>query len=442
MNISNSVSYALSISAAAAVLAGCGNGGPASSFAPSSTAQQSVTQARPDARAQGGLNQYYLVDLGVIGGKYSGARGINDRGWITGFSTLRGNKSIHAALWRAGQLTDLGTLGGPNSVVGYPVKNTRGEVAGLSQVAQTDPYLENFCLTPSIFDQTRLCQGFRWQNGVMTALPTLGGNNSFATSVNNRGQIVGGAETNTEDNQCKKPQHFDYYGVIWQPKGTTLVLPPYARDTISFATAVDDNGDVVGYSGRCGPLNDALTARHALLWQSGSTIDLGNLGGTANNVPFAINNRGQIVGYAYTAGNATSHAFLWQNGVMSDLGTLPGDVFSAANGINDKGQIVGVSCPASGSCRGFIWQNGSMTDLNLLVPPKSLYVFYGNDINDSGQIAALANSATKPQRAVVLIPGNKSDVIPGSAARPVTLPESLRIQLRQLQGIARPFASL
>jgi hypothetical protein len=40
----------------------------------------------------------------------------------------------------------------------------------------------------------------------------------------------------------------------------------------------------------------------------------------------------------------------------------------------------------------------------------------------------------------VLIPGKKSDVIPGSAGRPVTLPESLRVQLRQLQSIARPFA--
>jgi probable HAF family extracellular repeat protein len=183
-----------------------------------------------------------------------------------------------------------------------------------------------------------------------------------------------------------------------------------------------------------------------LLWQSGSTIDLGNLGGTANNVPFAINNRGQIVGYSHIAGNATSHAFLWQNGVMSDLGTLPGDVFSVANGMNDKGQIVGESCPASGSCRGFIWQNGSMTDLNLLVPPNSkLYVFYASDINDSGRIVGIATNTTNPvftQRAVVLIPGNKSDVIPGSSARPVTLPEDLRIQLRQLQGIARPFASL
>jgi probable HAF family extracellular repeat protein len=445
MNISNSVCYVLGVSAAAAVLAGCSNSGSPSSFAPSGTAQQSVTEAGPDAHAQGGLTQYYLINLGVIGGKYSSARGINNRGWITGASTIRGSKSSHAALWRASRLTDLGTLGGPNSYFNFPVKNTRGEVAGVSQVAQTDPYLEDFC-QESFFNPTYLCQGFSWQDGVMAALPTLGGNNSFATGVNNRAQIVGGAETSAKDHSCKKPQRFDYYAVIWQPNGTTLTLPPYPGDTVSFANAVNDSGDVVGTSGRCGDLDDALTAQHALLWQSGSTIDLGNLGGTANNVPFAINNRGQIVGYAHIAGNATSHAFLWQNGVMSDLGTLPGDVFSIANGINDKGQIVGESCPESGSCRGFIWQSGSMTDLNLLVPPKSkLYVFYASDINDSGRIVGIATNTTNPvftQRAVVLIPGNKSDVIPGSSARPVTLPEGLRIHLQQLQGIARPIASL
>ena len=108
---------------------------------------------------------------------------------------------------------------------------------------------------------------------------------------------------------------------------------------------------------------------------------------------------------------------------MTDLGTLPGDV-GQSDAENDKGQIVGESCPASGSCRGFIWQNGAMTDLNLLVPPKSLTSSLPTTSTIAGKIAALASSATKPERAVVLIPGKKSNVIPGSAARPVALPET------------------
>jgi probable HAF family extracellular repeat protein len=406
--------------------------------------QRSTTQTGVNARAQWSLTQYYLVNLGVIGGKYSAARGINNLGWITGASSLKGSKSSHAALWRAGRLTDLGTLGGPNSYFNDTVKNTRGELAGVSQVSKTDPNLEDFC-QESFFNGKYLCQGFSWKNGVMTPLAPLGGNNSFATGVNNRGQVVGGAETSTQDSSCSPPQVFDYRGVIWQPNGEMLTLPPYPGDTVSFANAINNVGQAVGSSGSCGPLDYQATAAHALLWQSGSTIDLGNLGGTENNVPFAINARGQVVGYSNLPGDATSHAFLWQNGVMSDLGTLPGDVFSVANGMNDKGQIVGESCPASGSCRGFIWENGSMTDLNLLVPTRSrLYVFYASDINDSGQIVGIATNTTKhvfTQRAVVLIPGKKSDVLPGSSAPLVSLPEALRIRLQKLQGIARPFPS-
>lgn len=144
MNISNSLCYALGVSATMAVLAGCSNGGSPSSFAPSGATQQSVTQAGADAQTRGSVTEYYLVNLGVFGGKYSAARGINNRGWITGASTLRGSKSSHAALWRDARLTDLGTLGGPNSYFNGSVKNNHGVLAGVSQVSQTDSLSRRF----------------------------------------------------------------------------------------------------------------------------------------------------------------------------------------------------------------------------------------------------------------------------------------------------------
>ena len=45
--------------------------------------------------------------------------------------------------------------------------------------------------------------GFLGQNSAMAALPTLGGNNDGAFGVNNRGQIVGMAETATQDSTCQ-----------------------------------------------------------------------------------------------------------------------------------------------------------------------------------------------------------------------------------------------
>ena len=83
---------------------------------------------------------------------------------------------------------------------------------------------------------------------------------------------------------------------------------------------------------------------------------LGSLGGD-ETVTFAsaINDAGQIVGWSSTAAGKT-HAFLTgANGVgMTDLGTLGGEN-SYANGINNAGQVVGTS-DAEGCCvnRAFI----------------------------------------------------------------------------------------
>jgi probable HAF family extracellular repeat protein len=78
--------------------------------------------------------------------------------------------------------------------------------------------------------------------------------------------------------------------------------------------------------------------------------DLGNFGGFI--VPRAINNRGQIVGFADDG--QTGFGFIYTNGVLTKLDDLvPGWQINAAFGINDRGQIVagGCSATACGSLR-------------------------------------------------------------------------------------------
>ncbi len=66
------------------------------------------------------------------------------RAWVAGYSRLTGDQTRHAALWRNGLLSDLVTLGGPNSSVTWNVKNTAGIIVGISQTATPEPLGESW----------------------------------------------------------------------------------------------------------------------------------------------------------------------------------------------------------------------------------------------------------------------------------------------------------
>ena len=256
-----------------------------------------------------------------------------------------------------------------------------------------------------MFGDQLMCLGFLWRDGVMTALPTLGGNNSLAYQLNDREQVVGVAENTTQDPTCSA-YNLEAKPVIWQ-NGTVQELPTVPGDPDGFGYGINDRGQIVGASGACNALVPA-SSLHAVLWSdgpNGGVIDLGNLGGSMFNIAFYINNQRQVVGMSGVPGGTYWHAFLWaEDDGMRDLGTLPGDPWSWANNINDKGQAVGTSFPATGS-RAFIWQDGVMTDLNTLISAGSpLYLLEAFGINDRGQIAGFGSLSNGDLRAYLLTP--------------------------------------
>ena len=325
----------------------------------------------------------------------SSGAGINDRGWIAGDSNYPGiwtdptngfqaPLTEHATLWRNGQISDLGTLGGPNSSLGPVARlNDTGLISGQAQTATIDPFNEQWAINLGCTPTDAPCDGtqyeleaFVWKargplngggplNGVMRALPTLGGNNSAGFGVaNDHGQLAGVAEDAYQDPSCVSnspaggpTQVLDWEPVVWGPGYREVrQLPLFQGDTVGLANAINDAGQVVGGSGFCGPIAYA-NLEHALLWENGRTIDLGSLGGAYDNLATAINDRGQVVGWSDLPGDKfkdgnfigmTTHSFLWQHGVMTDLGTLPGltseglpYVSTYAYGVNNAGQVVG-----------------------------------------------------------------------------------------------------
>lgn len=384
-----------------------------------------------EVAAQGGEqgpSHYTVIDLGTLGGSFSVALGNNNKGLVTGVSSLLGDQNAQAFLWRKGVMTPLGTLGGPDSIPAFAPPNERGEVGGGAETSTPDPNGEDVCG----FGTHLICLPFVWQHGVMTPLPTLGGNNGFANQINNRGQVAGAAESATLVPPCVQGLATP---VVWE-KGVPQELPMFPGDLAGVALAINDEGQSAGFTASC-------TDGHALLWRNGIATDLGNLGGTFG-VANAINNQGKVVGNSNLRGDTTSHAFLWEHGTITDLGTLPGDIGSVALGINNKGQVVGDSSDASGE-HPFLWQNGAMTNLNALIPAgSSLFLIDANGVNSRGEISGLAfDTNTSELHGYLAIPSNGA-AKGGSATNAardetsetpkISLPENLRKLIRQRMG--------
>lgn len=251
-------------------------------------------------------------------------------------------------------ISDLGTLGGKQSAAA--AINERGQIVGTSD---TRAKYKN---------GNPIEHAFLWQNGKMTDLGSFGASSS-AADINERGQIVGDAVRASAS-----------HAFLWQ-KGKMLDLTPTAKlsplNCYDLPGSCDAHGDAINERGQVvvsmdAEGNDVVTPL-GFLWQSGKLINLHALGGEKTWVG-PINDRGQVVGAAETTitgedHDPLMHAFLWQNGKMRDLGTLSGQSESDASSINERGQIAGWSTSEIEEgidARCFLWQDGKMTDLGSL----------------------------------------------------------------------------
>ena len=341
------------------------------------------------------------INLGALPGGYNSfANAISNSGLIAGISDTGdidprlSVSTVHPTLRVFGHPIDLGTFGGGE---GYANQvNDFGQVVGYAQNGIVDSF--------DYFGLGTQSRAFLWQYGVLKDLGTLGGDDSQAVFVNDRGQIAGvsytssTAVTNTGF-YCiatNVPRQDPFF---WE-NGKMLDIGNLGGNCAAPA-GLNINGQVAGNS----DLADVNVYPHAFLWSRESGMkDLGTLGGTFAQTD-ALNDSGEVVGVSCTQGDQACFAVLWKGGAITNLGNLPGDCGSNAFAINSRGQITGDSFNCvTGASRPFLWENGHMYGFNI-VPPAGTELLYSEpaSINDHGVVVGYSFLNTGFQ-AFLLVP--------------------------------------
>jgi hypothetical protein len=159
-----------------------------------------------------------------------------------------------------------------------------------------------------------------WRNGAVIELDRTT-DSSSASDINNRGQVVGSVNNRA---------------FMWQQGALRRLATPSGDN--SFAEAINDAGDAVGWSRAAGPpdpVTNLYPPTKAVLWHAGVMTALPARG---DSVAHDINNEDVIVG------SSDGHAVMWVNGEMIELSSVTASIdrpMKEPVRINEAGQIAG-----------------------------------------------------------------------------------------------------
>lgn len=227
-------------------------------------------------------------------------------------------------------------------------------------------------------------------DGVMTELPTLGGDFSWATDINDAGIVVGGAEN----------QRFWSNATRWDNGVVTEITGvPQAS---SYATAINNLGEIAGY------IYDAEDLPRPFVWRDGELVDvrshITNDGGEVLDLreAYDINDAGQIVGLVRTRIHPWHLTFvgILLNPAQIDLSAPFPGVAGETNTVNildaPPGSRVYV---AYGSEDGYTRPRGCGLGLNIDAPRAAGSVVV--DAQGNGQFEGFVPGAAKGQRVII-----------------------------------------
>lgn len=202
---------------------------------------------------------------------------------------------------------------------------------------------------------------------------------SVARGINNRGQVVGVADTDQGTRRA----------FLWEPASGIIDLQ---NNGVTFggshsdAWGINKDGVIVGEANIPPSSGNPFEFSHAFVFSPGAGMtDLNGqvtfLGGQ-NSRTTAVNASGQAAGLAQDLqGNWRAFRYDLSSGLV-DLGTL-GGIQSRANGLNDQFEVAGAADMADGSVRGTLW-----------TPTRGTFTFFFNrsrvceayDVNNAGLV--------------------------------------------------------
>ncbi|HJU09843.1 MAG TPA: hypothetical protein VJ728_03150 [Candidatus Binataceae bacterium] len=341
-------------------------------------------------------------DLGTLpNGVGSGGQWINDYGVVAGaagnglIDSGTGYPAVNAVRWRNGNIRNLGTFGGEESIA-FAINN-RDQIAGGASNGVPDHFLNTDFLP---FPGGTQVHAFRWERGEMQDLGTLGGPDSIGFYINERGEVAGQSLTNSTPNPSTGFPTVDSF--LW--KDGRMIDLGNLGGTYGAPNVVNNHSQIAGFSNLAGD-----TKQHPFFWERGVLTDIGTFGGD-NGEAIWMNDAGQVVGTADLA-DGTHHAFVWQRGRMRDVGTVGTDPCSNGKGINSWGLATGTTTDCNGNILHlFLWKNGEIVNLSALIRPGSdVTVTDLAMINDRGEIAGEGVTADGNQRAILLVPDGDCD---------------------------------
>ncbi len=267
-------------------------------------------------------------------------------------------------------VTDLGSLGGAESAA--TALNNRGQIVGGADTAARGKGPEYVTYV------------FLWEKGKMRRLSALNGSHAYATAINDAGQMAGAYSPD--------PLKASFQAARFS--GTQIKLlggfPATVRGfSLSQAEAINAKGQLVGVSNS-----------QAFFWSQGHLRKLAPPTGFRGSEARALNNRGETAGKGerLISGTTRSHAIFWgAGGAARDLGVLPGYTDSVARALSDTGSVVGWVSRVGGTLgrkisfhyQAFLVQNGKMRGLGSI--PR-IHDSKAGAINSRGQIVGNAYS--------------------------------------------------